>query len=204
MIVHPRYSRDLLANDVALLVLSKPITNVPRVQLAAPRQQLAPGEWLLASGFGATPTTYRSAALEYTFVPFLPRRSCQARTLAALGAIPPSHLCAGGLASGADTCPGDSGGPLVVDRAARDLQVRCVCVCGRGGTSSAWRRERPHSPPPPPPPHTPPHTLRWALSRTAPTQSAAGVAASGSTRAWQPCAPGSTPSSSASSWAPTD
>ena len=156
MIVHPRYSRDLLANDVALLVLSKPITNVPRVQLAAPRQQLAPGEWLLASGFGATPTTYRSAALEYTFVPFLPRRSCQARTLAALGAIPPSHLCAGGLASGADTCPGDSGGPLVVDRAARDLQVRCVCVCGRGGTSSAWRRERPHSPPPPPA-HTPSH-----------------------------------------------
>ncbi len=121
VVVNPQYSRSALANDIALVKLSQPITlqagSVSTISLM--RGQVGTGQSALISGWGATqylspsssPSYYPSALYGAT-VYVQSDSTCTSYLSSSYQSA--SMMCAGTSGFWQDTCYGDSGGPLAV------------------------------------------------------------------------------------------
>lgn len=133
IIIHENFSDETLENDIALLHLSTPVTDVQPLALSAGLSRGAVGTvygWGLTApeGFGSGPQL--SPLLRGASVPLQDDAVCAS----AIGEmfVPGQMLCAGVLSSsdtvidGIDSCAGDSGGPLVQNVDGRDELVGIV------------------------------------------------------------------------------
>jgi V8-like Glu-specific endopeptidase len=117
---HPGFDPDLLANDVALLRLDRPVPNGTPIQALAPAgTDPAGGTDVVTIGWGETspgsyPYTLREVTLDY-------RSSATCRADNGPAFVTASMVCA--WRSGKSACYGDSGGPLLEDRDGTWVQV---------------------------------------------------------------------------------
>ncbi len=121
IVMHPDYDDFTLVSDIALLELSRPVSQ-PTLGLVTDNADLYAGREAMVMGWGATDSlglSFSSILLEAT-LPLVSNATCNA----AFNAYPyheyandilNSMICAGYAAGGTDACVGDSGGPLVID-----------------------------------------------------------------------------------------
>ncbi|EED89099.1 predicted protein [Thalassiosira pseudonana CCMP1335] len=138
VIQHPDYDVDLIRNDVTLLILPYPISDVKPVKLFD--GMLQSGDPLDVAGWGAT----NEEGDEYSDVPravmvdYMTNEECVEYGSVEEEAITSAMLCA--LAPGKDACFGDSGGPLVLaseSEGGPTAPVTQVGIVSWGGTECA-------------------------------------------------------------------
>jgi secreted trypsin-like serine protease len=125
-IVHPQYDKSTNENDIALLHLAAPVTNVQPVSLPGASYDVTTvsvGANSTVFGWGNTSSTDQvfTPDLRQVDVPIISESQC--RELLTAQQFPGSEpygdyifntsLCAGFSEGGKDSCQGDSGGPLV-------------------------------------------------------------------------------------------
>uniref|UniRef100_A0A182QY37 Peptidase S1 domain-containing protein n=1 Tax=Anopheles farauti TaxID=69004 RepID=A0A182QY37_9DIPT len=144
---HPRFSRVGFYNDIALLVLDKPVRKskyVIPVCLPGPnlpsKERLA-GRRATVVGWG---TTYyggkESTKQQQATLPVWRNEDCNR---AYFQPITDNFVCAGFSEGGVDACQGDSGGPLMMLVEARWTQVGVVSFgnkCGEPGYPGVYTR----------------------------------------------------------------
>ncbi|XP_047482443.1 phenoloxidase-activating factor 2-like isoform X1 [Penaeus chinensis] len=143
IIVHPQFNPQTLANDVALLHLSRPANAgiAPHIgPVCLPSQgQIFQGRKCAVSGWGGDPTipgnTFQNV-LRVVQVPMVDPFACQQRLgTARLGANftldQTSFVCAGGV-EGNDACTGDGGSPLVCQNEDRSWTLVGLVAWGLG------------------------------------------------------------------------
>lgn len=116
--VHPNYSNQNYANDIALLKLTSP-TSQPSVQLAKPSQSdlFQTGDASYIAGWGET--CYNSSScpiqtmLRETDINISDYDQCFFNYASVNIVLPTGTICA--AAPGKDACQGDSGGPMMID-----------------------------------------------------------------------------------------
>lgn len=120
VIPHSRYNENNMDNDIALLKLSRPVTDVTPAPLLERGSRLdAPPYVSRVMGWGNMKEQGSNfpAKLQKVDVPFVDRQTCD-RAIGNLvnqsGIISANMLCAGFSQGGKDSCQGDSGGPLAV------------------------------------------------------------------------------------------
>lgn len=117
IIMHPQFNSKTVTNDIALLQLQKPITNVKTLALIN-------GSSLLVNmsasviGWGALSQSDSNASrypefLSHAGLPIISNNVCK-QAMDNNTPITDTLLCAGFNNARTDTCQGDSGGPLVV------------------------------------------------------------------------------------------
>lgn len=119
MIVHPRYNRILLTDDIALFKLDSPVQynfNTRPIRLPDSKDDFT-GQIGLIAGFGtisAGPREILPRVLQVAELPILANDECQAMFQAArvVKGVASNEVCAGYREGGIDSCKGDSGGPL--------------------------------------------------------------------------------------------
>uniref|UniRef100_UPI003D9C87A0 transmembrane protease serine 13a n=1 Tax=Danio rerio TaxID=7955 RepID=UPI003D9C87A0 len=117
IIVSENYNSDTNDNDVALLILSRPVafsyTTQP-VCLPTFNQTFSGGAQCWTSGFGTTKqgADRASSSLMSVSVNIIDSSVCNSCQIYC-GLITNNMICAGDLKGGRDSCQGDSGGPLV-------------------------------------------------------------------------------------------
>ncbi|XP_023310955.1 uncharacterized protein LOC108912856 [Anoplophora glabripennis] len=122
IIRHPRYNKETLINDAALLILKKEFkvgdeSTIKTLNLPSPEQttDLEPYHCVVA-GWGEIANKATSDTLKKLKLPFVNHARCQdLLRKTALGPyfiLNDSFLCAGGE-NGTDACTGDGGGPLM-------------------------------------------------------------------------------------------
>jgi secreted trypsin-like serine protease len=130
--VNPNYSRRTATNDVAVLTLATPVTDVPILTPVSPAEgaaYTAAGLAVRVAGWGNTSTTGRlfPSVFRVGQLAIFPDSVCGGgeafvyngltfRGFVASEANPQSQICAGGVTPDSrriDSCQGDSGGPLV-------------------------------------------------------------------------------------------
>ncbi|XP_077485205.1 proclotting enzyme-like [Amblyomma americanum] len=149
---HPRYDLRSNANDIALLVLSKPVTWNRFVQpVCLPFGPLASetleGSRAYVTGWGATHFSGAgSSELRQGQVPVWAEADCK-KAYERLLPIGEAHLCAGDIRGGTDACQGDSGGPLQLLHEGRYYVVGIVSGgkgCGTPGFPGVYTRVSSH------------------------------------------------------------
>jgi secreted trypsin-like serine protease len=108
--IHPAFDPSTLANDLALLDLSRPVAGAARLDDGSAG---ASGAAATALGWGSTtasPDGDFPDALRQTVIDIEPDSACS--SVYGDGYDVASMLCAGVPKGGRDTCQGDSGGPL--------------------------------------------------------------------------------------------
>ncbi|MEJ5344203.1 MAG: trypsin-like serine protease [Chloroflexus sp.] len=140
IITYPLYiSGAVLANDIALLQLTEPVTGITPIRIATPADaaRYAAGTTAQIAGWGN-----RSPQVGFdppdiahkASVPIVDIATCNARYGGGLNDA--LHLCAGQYpAGGIDTCQGDSGGPLMVPDGSGGLLHAGIVSFGQG---CAW------------------------------------------------------------------
>ncbi|MFZ2725417.1 MAG: serine protease [Methylococcaceae bacterium] len=118
IIRHPSYNPYTLDNDIALLQLSKPVTNAKVLPLITGNPLLVNVKATII-GWGALSETDSSNGiyprlLYEAVLPTVSNNVCINSYGAS--AITNNMLCAGLAAGGKDTCQGDSGGPLMIQQ----------------------------------------------------------------------------------------
>lgn len=119
---HHGYNDSTMENDIALVKLVQPITNLPRgaiVNLQTPVQErlfTPTGACSVVTGWGRLESGGATTAmLQQVDVPVVDLTTCQrAYQGRAQAPIHDTNLCAGYAQGTRDSCQGDSGGPLVV------------------------------------------------------------------------------------------
>jgi secreted trypsin-like serine protease len=130
--VNPNYSRRTATNDVAVLTLATPVTDVPVLTPVSPAESAAytaSGQAVRVVGWGNTSTTGRAfpSVFQIGDLAVFPDSVCGGgeayiyngltfRGFASGEANPQSQICAGGVTPDSrrvDSCQGDSGGPLI-------------------------------------------------------------------------------------------
>lgn len=130
--VHPGYDAEKVTNDVAVLTLSEPVTDIPIIMPLRPSDvgdYLAPGATAFVMGWGNQSTTgsFYPDSIRLGGLRVFPDASCGRNEPYTINAItfdgfnrdeadPALMVCAAGVtASGKviDACQGDSGGPLI-------------------------------------------------------------------------------------------
>ncbi|KAH7952168.1 hypothetical protein HPB52_019676 [Rhipicephalus sanguineus] len=131
VIRHPRYDRRTYANDIALLVLRKPVTWGRYVMpVCLPFGPLASntldGHNAFIVGWGATQFNGAgSSVLRQAQIPVWAEAECK-KSYAQHLPISKSQLCAGDAGAEMDSCQGDSGGPLLLPHEGRYYVVGIV------------------------------------------------------------------------------
>ncbi len=143
---NPNYNRNTTANDVAVLTLATPVTDVTTLSPIRPEEAagyMTAGTALESVGWGNTSTGEEPV---WTEVPLLarlilfPDNTCGGGANYTFNGIrwqgfgpgdadPNTMVCAGGLTAGGsriDTCQGDSGGPLIAGAGAAARLVGIV------------------------------------------------------------------------------
>ena len=147
ILTHPNYDDDTDENDVALILLDRPVTDVPLIRLPTMGSDVyeRPGAMLVTAGWGTTSSigTKRPRLLQETQVPVIAPFDCEF-------AWSPDfnrevQMCA--AATGRSACQGDSGGPLFATHGgnpALATQVGIVSygapVCGATGFPGVYTR----------------------------------------------------------------
>lgn len=149
---HPRYDRRTYANDIALLVLSKPVTWNRFVQpVCLPFGPLASntleGNNGFIVGWGATKFNGAgSSVLMQAQIPVWAEADCKKAYEQHLP-ISKAQLCAGDANSTKDSCQGDSGGPLLLPHESRYYVVGIVSSgkdCATPGFPGIYTRVSSH------------------------------------------------------------
>lgn len=128
---HPRYDRRTYANDIALLVLRKPVTWGRYVMpVCLPFGPLATntldGHNAFIVGWGATQFNGAgSSVLRQAQIPVWTEADCKKAYEQHLP-ISKAQLCAGDASAERDSCQGDSGGPLLLPHQGRYYVVGIV------------------------------------------------------------------------------
>ncbi len=113
IISHPSFGEvnGILSNDVALLKLATPVTNVAAIRLVDSPARIAAGMPCRGMGFGTTsedgPTSNILLQVDLSFIGLTEANQVY-------GGLSDAHVAAGVAGGGRDTCQGDSGGPLIV------------------------------------------------------------------------------------------
>lgn len=125
-IVHPKFNRETVENDIALIFLSKKLKYNRYIRPAKlPTTSTYSGRKAFVSGWGLTTEKEPSSVLQYLKVTILSNKECQRRWTKYLNAtgkrkeVYSSFVCINsekGL-----PCQGDSGGPLVLADGSRTL-----------------------------------------------------------------------------------
>lgn len=125
--VHPQYHAKRLANDVAILSLSRPVgfSNTIRpikLPTGAFRNMNFTGVWAKASGYGrysdwTLPNT--NTVIRHIFLQTIPLDSCRAKYG---NIVLDSNICTSGT-GGVGICQGDSGGPLTINAQGEDILI---------------------------------------------------------------------------------
>ncbi len=117
LIAHGDFNRQTMANDVALLKLTSPISDLSPISLVQPQvetQILSLHSVAIISGWGDTlqGSGRGSDDLLYVNVPLVDNATCSSAGGLYSGTITNAMICAGdGLG---DSCQGDSGGPMTM------------------------------------------------------------------------------------------
>jgi secreted trypsin-like serine protease len=120
MIIHPKFNRLLLENDIALIELDQPVkynTNVQPICLPSAKDGDFTGKQGYVAGWGYT--SYRSGTLpdvlQVVQLPIMSNSKCAGmyKTAGYSKPMPRTVVCAGLAEGGKDSCEGDSGGPLM-------------------------------------------------------------------------------------------
>ncbi|MFI3136489.1 MAG: serine protease [Methylococcaceae bacterium] len=113
VVIHPKFDRNSLINDLALVKLSTsssatPIETLPDFSNLDENGQ----NNAIALGWGNTSATTNKfpTSLQQVTLPIISNEQCKK----SLSDIDDYMLCAGLVTGGVDTCEGDSGGPLIV------------------------------------------------------------------------------------------
>ena len=129
IINHPRYNSFTSDNDIALLRLATPATNVTEFPMLADLTDLElPGTMATIIGWGSL-NPEESAfpeILQEAEVPIVTRATALATTNYPAGSLTTNMIPAGHAAGGIDSCGGDSGGPLLV----RDAETGDWAIVG--------------------------------------------------------------------------
>lgn len=119
VLIHPYFQAGTLRNDIALLILSEPVTLAENVgTVCIPSAKVRLSYKCVASGWGkdAFVSGRHSSILKKVELPLVSRADCtEALRKTRLGwfyRLHKSFICAGGEPS-KDTCIGDGGSPLV-------------------------------------------------------------------------------------------
>lgn len=134
VIVHDGYNDESMVNDIALIELSRAVTQrtIGMVTTANERTLTAPGVRAVFVGWGDTdidPEVLEGAEdLLQVTMPIVSDALCQA----VYDPFLPTQLCAGERLGGKDTCQGDSGGPLFVPNPAGGYLLGGVVSYGDG------------------------------------------------------------------------
>jgi len=119
-IYHPQYDPDTTVNDIAVIVLDKPIKFGQAAQpvcLPEAGEQVADNTVATVAGWGLTREGGSSVSqfLNQVGVPIVNPQSCASQySRAGIKIVSQAMICAGFSAGGKDSCQGDSGGPFVV------------------------------------------------------------------------------------------
>jgi len=116
IIIHPKYNKTSMDNDVAILQLQEPFeTNNPLVQIAELRKEEITSGTCIVSGWGVDDfeSTLVSEVLMAAEIYIIETNKCKEKY--ADDAIKISMLCAGVENGERDSCQGDSGGPLMCE-----------------------------------------------------------------------------------------
>ena len=141
MRIHPGFDPSTLANDLALLELSRPVAGAAQLDDGS---LATVGSAATALGWGSTTASPKGDfpdALRQTVIDVEPDEACAAATATATMAA--SMLCAGVPKGGRDTCQGDSGGPLVSDVPGAPVVIGLTSfggTCGQPGAPGAYVR----------------------------------------------------------------
>ncbi|XP_075146879.1 clotting factor B isoform X1 [Haematobia irritans] len=145
---HERFSRIGFYNDIAILVLDKPVRKskyvipvcLPRAGRMPPKERL-PGRRGTVVGWG---TTYyggkESTSQRQAELPIWRNEDCDRSYFQPINE---NFLCAGYSDGGVDACQGDSGGPLMMRYDSRWLQLGVVSFgnkCGEPGYPGVYTR----------------------------------------------------------------
>lgn len=139
--VHPDFNPETLADDLALLELSRPVSGAARLDDDAAGTV---GATATALGWGSTTASATGDfpdALRQTVIGVEPDSACSA--VYGEGYDPSSMLCAGVPQGGRDTCQGDSGGPLVAGGSDDGVVIGFTSfggTCGQPGAPGAYVR----------------------------------------------------------------
>lgn len=115
-IVHPSFTKRIMSNDIAIVVLVRPFVysnSIRAIQLPPLNANYSPGQYAVTSGWGylwesaGTP----SSTLQFVKVPIVDSSKCA--TVYGSDVITSAQICAGN--GRGDACQGDSGGPLALD-----------------------------------------------------------------------------------------
>ncbi|XP_067613149.1 serine proteinase stubble [Eurosta solidaginis] len=145
---HERFSRIGFYNDIAIIVLDKPVRKskyvipvcLPRAGRAPPKERL-PGRRATVVGWGTTyyggkeSTTQRQAEL-----PIWRNEDCDRSYFQPINE---NFICAGYSDGGVDACQGDSGGPLMMRYDSHWIQLGVVSFgnkCGEPGYPGVYTR----------------------------------------------------------------
>ncbi|XP_039514631.1 transmembrane protease serine 13b isoform X2 [Pimephales promelas] len=114
IILHEKYDPVTKNNDIALLKLNTPASNIQPICLPVFGQTFSPAQQCWTTGFGVTRqgAASGSTSLMEVKVDLIVSSVCNSSTVYH-GGITENMQCAGDLNGGRDSCQGDSGGPLV-------------------------------------------------------------------------------------------
>ncbi|MGL4648234.1 MAG: serine protease [Caldilineaceae bacterium] len=150
-----RLVRQVIAHDIALLQLQRPVRlsgrvatiglppAIPPEEAAArlPEEQASAPAMVIGWGDTQTESSSPAVVLQQAEAPLLEAESC--RSVYGPGRISEEMLCTGTTVTGASPCFGDSGGPLVAHRAATPMLLGVVShgyQCGATGAPSVFTR----------------------------------------------------------------
>jgi len=134
---HPEYNNETDANDIMLVLLSNPATNVPFQELNFDPDQPISGESATVIGYGRVEETGNiSQVLLQTEVDIVDFDTCDEFFRRILDDV---MVCAGSGTAGRDSCAGDSGGPLLVDGVAVGI-VSFGSGCARDNVPAVYTR----------------------------------------------------------------
>lgn len=152
-VLHPNYDLRTAQNDIAVLTLATPITDIPTITPLRPSDEATytePGTPARVAGWGNTSATGSAYPDQFRMgnVVVFPDQSCGGGAPFTLNnvvfrgfkkgeAFPETMVCAAGTTSTArviDSCQGDSGGPLIVGEG---VAARLIGVVSWGDTCAS-------------------------------------------------------------------
>jgi hypothetical protein len=127
---HPGYNRNTLENDIAIVHLTRPMTQGVPIVPAKHNDLASPGSQARVVGWGHTKEGGRvSPTLRRVAVPLVSNEQAN-RPASYNGHVTSKMLAAG--ATGKDSCQGDSGGPLFLRNANGQLRQIGIVSWGEG------------------------------------------------------------------------
>ena len=147
---HRRAQNATAVNDVALVLLAKPVTNITPIRVAGPGDAALelPGRPVRLLGYGETGRGHALTPLQGGDLTLISKPDC---LKAYPGAVVDSEICAQDLSREGpltQPCPGDSGGPLIVQGPDGPVQIGVTSwasevkdkACGRARLPGVWMR----------------------------------------------------------------